>query len=469
MHWYNPDVATDDAERRRAAPRIRSSTRRAASRCTTCSTARSTGTRRSTGVQCPPSGGSATAPQLTPTDFTDWKMVTIRAPQAGRGGDARSTICRRCARATELVLTIPRVGFFTTPAFFANWQTNISNQMRVTMNQTLIVALGAQVDGTDATDAAEPPPGLDAAHARRAARASAATRRSIRCARSSSATYSWNYHQQLDPALAAQKGLFAFQRRDRSRWRRIDDFGAALAQHPLVRRGLGAEALLLRQLRAVRRRRSRVPAHRRGVPELGLLVEHAGARAARRRRSPPTRRATATATRERRGRRGGAARSPVRRARRPPRLRPTSAASTRSRKKQLQATDRRRSSPGLPSDGYGRGATMPVLPNEPTLFYRAGIENICAAIAAQRHRRRGRQAGRRRQALVERRARRRDRRLRRHRDGAGAVAIRAPRRRRRCCKRTSPRRCSRARAPSDALKSTFVAACLAPSAVSIGL
>ena len=62
------------------------------------------------------------------------------------------------------MLTIPRVGFFTTPAFFANWQTNTSNQMRVTTNQALIVATGAAVDGTDTT---VPPstPGLDAAHA----------------------------------------------------------------------------------------------------------------------------------------------------------------------------------------------------------------------------------------------------------------------------------------------------------------
>ena len=37
---------------------------------------------------------------------------------------------------------------------------------------------------------------------------------------------------------------------------------------------------------------------------------------------------------------------------------------------------------GLPSDGYGRGAPAPVLPNEPTLFYRAGTENICEAAAA---------------------------------------------------------------------------------------
>ena len=64
--------------------------------------------------------------------------------------------------------TIPRVGFFSTPAFFANWQTNISNQMRVTTHQALIVATGSSIDGTDTTT---PPgtPGLDAAHATQAA------------------------------------------------------------------------------------------------------------------------------------------------------------------------------------------------------------------------------------------------------------------------------------------------------------
>jgi hypothetical protein len=38
---------------------------------------------------------------------------------------------------------------------------------------------------------------------------------------------------------------------------------------------------------------------------------------------------------------------------------------------------------GLPSDGYGRGAAEPVLPNAPTLFFRAGLENICGSVAAQ--------------------------------------------------------------------------------------
>ena len=38
---------------------------------------------------------------------------------------------------------------------------------------------------------------------------------------------------------------------------------------------------------------------------------------------------------------------------------------------------------GLPSDGYGRGSVAPVLPNQPTLFYRAGLENICETVAAE--------------------------------------------------------------------------------------
>ena len=56
-------------------------------------------------------------------------------------------------------------------------------------------------------------------------------------------------------------------------------------------------------------------------------------------------------------------------------------------------TTKRRDAPipqiagGLPSDGYGRGATAPVLPNQPTLFYRAGLENICEARRRRGHRR----------------------------------------------------------------------------------
>jgi len=36
---------------------------------------------------------------------------------------------------------------------------------------------------------------------------------------------------------------------------------------------------------------------------------------------------------------------------------------------------------GMPNDGYARGSTGAVLANDPTLFYRTGMENFCVALA----------------------------------------------------------------------------------------
>jgi hypothetical protein len=90
------------------------------------------------------------APLFSDEDWDAWRMVTVRAPAPG---DERNVFwdLPRLRQAKELVLDSPRVGFMTTPAFFANWPTNDSNQMRVTMNQTLIVALGTSFDDRDST------------------------------------------------------------------------------------------------------------------------------------------------------------------------------------------------------------------------------------------------------------------------------------------------------------------------------
>ena len=37
----------------------------------------------------------------------------------------------------------------------------------------------------------------------------------------------------------------------------------------------------------------------------------------------------------------------------------------------------------LPSDQYSRGAEQAVLANDPSLFFRTGMENVCAALAGQ--------------------------------------------------------------------------------------
>ena len=38
---------------------------------------------------------------------------------------------------------------------------------------------------------------------------------------------------------------------------------------------------------------------------------------------------------------------------------------------------------GLPTDGYSRGAETPVLPTDSSLFFRSGTENICRRLADQ--------------------------------------------------------------------------------------
>ncbi len=93
------------------------------------------------------------APVLGEDSLSDWRMVTIRKPQAGEPSTAFYDL-QNIKTTTELVLHTPRVGYFTTPAFFSVWQTNEDNQARVTMNQTLITSFGDSFDGNDITVAA---------------------------------------------------------------------------------------------------------------------------------------------------------------------------------------------------------------------------------------------------------------------------------------------------------------------------
>lgn len=80
-------------------------------------------------------------PYYTTSDLTDWQWVTIR-PLASGEKLIQPFDLPTLRTTTTLPLNLPRVGFFTTPAFLALWQTNNSNQHRVTANQALIVATG---------------------------------------------------------------------------------------------------------------------------------------------------------------------------------------------------------------------------------------------------------------------------------------------------------------------------------------
>ncbi|MBA2539063.1 MAG: hypothetical protein H0V17_05460, partial [Deltaproteobacteria bacterium] len=310
--------------------------------------------------------------QFAREDFTTWKMVTIRKPTSGEPTTAffdfptlRST--------SELVSRTPRRGFFSTPAFFANWASNASNQHRVTLNQALIVATGAQIDGTDATTPASTP-GLDTTHATGAC---VGCHQLLDPTRSIfSATYSWFGSPQTDAALIAQPGQFAFQGVI-APMATLEDFGRLLASHPLV-----AEAWVQKLCYYV----SSAPCDPTDPETVRIVDSFRGSNFAWNAlvrdlvSSPLTTHATASATRTE-------VIAVVRR--------DHLCAAIDNRLGlvdicQLDATFSRRVRQttigaivgGLPSDGYGRGSTVAVLPNDPTLFYRAGLENICGELAA---------------------------------------------------------------------------------------
>jgi hypothetical protein len=86
-------------------------------------------------IQCIEHGS---LPYYTAADLSDWRPVTITS-----GADHPEMFDLPALRAASTMgLEMPRVGFFTTPAYLAIWQTNDSNKHRVTANQTLLVALG---------------------------------------------------------------------------------------------------------------------------------------------------------------------------------------------------------------------------------------------------------------------------------------------------------------------------------------
>ncbi len=377
MHWYNPDVAT-------AGTSVAGCTMDPIVYPANALTLHwllygsLDGHKLADGTNCPQTGGGASAAQLAASDFSDWTMVTIRPPNAA---EATTTFydLPTLRGATTLVLSIPRVGFFGTPAFFANWQTNTSNQMRVTMNQTLIVALGASVDGTDDTTAPQnPPPGLDGVHAAQPA--------CLRCHQTLdptrsifAASYSWNYHDQLDTTWSGQPGEFVFQGVV-APVASMNDLGSTLAAHPFFA-GAWVEKLCYYANSAP------CDAADPEFQRLVTLFQSSGyawnTLVAALFASPLTTNAAPTETTTAHGETVAVSRRDHLCAALDSRLGLSDVCGLRATtKKQLMATVPEIVS-GLPSDGYGRGSTIPVLPNQPSLFYRAATENICAAVAAQ--------------------------------------------------------------------------------------
>jgi hypothetical protein len=195
---------------------------------------------------------------IQPSDYTTWNMVNVvqpASPTLPDGGLATTlfydlqTFRNLSTAATpgNLVLNMPRVGFFTTPSFLAQWNTNSSNLARVTMNQTLIVGLNHAFDGTDS---AVPPNGacqqysdggyvcsgglaaLDSSHAAPGSACFACHETLDPMRQYFRQAYSLDYTIQTLPAEMNLPGVFAFDGVSEISTHGIFDLGTQIANHP---------------------------------------------------------------------------------------------------------------------------------------------------------------------------------------------------------------------------------------------
>ena len=67
---------------------------------------------------------------FTDADFSDWRFVDIGLAKTAKAVPIFYDLGSLRAAATSIALRQPRLGFFTTPAFLANWETNEDNQFR---------------------------------------------------------------------------------------------------------------------------------------------------------------------------------------------------------------------------------------------------------------------------------------------------------------------------------------------------
>lgn len=411
------------------------------------------------GQVCQQRGGTASGGQFTQSDFNTWKMVTIRPPKQGeKPTDFFDLVHMRSAN--ELVLAMPRIGFFSTPAFFANWQTNTSNQARVTINQSLIVALGSQVDGTDQTQPSMTP-GLDKVHASDAA--CVGCHKTLDPTRSIlSSTFSWNYHNQVEQKYAGEKGIFAFRGVEKPVGNLVD-FGNVLGSHPLYAQAWAQKLCYWANSQACE---TTDPEFLRVVDVFKNSNYQWSALVRELLSSPLVTHGQSTQTLRDKGEVIAVER----------RDHLCAALNDRLGLKDVCAQDVLSGVPangvvpeimtGLPSDGYGRGAVAPVLPNDPSLFFRAGTENICINVSGMVVDNAKAPAGQKNWSSMQ-----PDAAILDFLHIVMALTDGDPRfaQSQTILKNHFDQAKAQGASASDALKSTFVIACLAPSSVSIGL
>ncbi len=376
MHWYNPSIGNLMYQPAQATCNTATITLPADSYALHQALYGGVFQHKGPTVGCPTI--ATTGFQMLPTDFSTWKMVTIRPPQTGEQRTKFFDL-PTLRSASELVIGTPRPGFFSTPAFGANWPTNTSNQMRVTINQTLIVATGMAVDGNDVTTMAPTTTGMDLNHAQVGSPCFGCHQILDPTRAMFQKTWSYYYYPQSDPTLDGMTNvMFAFQGLIKP-IATIDDFAATLASHPAVPAAWAQKLCYWVNSSACA---TDDPEFQRVVSVFQGANLSWNALVKELVTSPLTTNTVETRTTAQNGEVIAVTRRDHLCAALNNRLGLVDVCGLDITAKRAQSTVPQIVS-GLPSDGYGRGSPIPVLPNQPTLFYRAGLENICESVAAE--------------------------------------------------------------------------------------
>lgn len=175
-------------------------------------------------------GTGYTSPNVTPQDAI-WRPVTVRQAKDGEKLTPFYDLPTLRA-ANEIVVRTPRVGYFTTPAFFANWPTNNSNQHRDTLNQALIVGLGRSINPVDKGTATVLDNGKDGQHSDPTSPCYSCHQTMDPMRNVFRQAYSYSYHAQHDPSQLFSTASFDYLGKT-TKLANLDDFANALIEHPM--------------------------------------------------------------------------------------------------------------------------------------------------------------------------------------------------------------------------------------------
>jgi hypothetical protein len=321
-------------------------------------------------IQC--DGGQSFKPILANAEDSLWRPVTIRAPMAGEKLTPFYDL-KTLRTKNEIVSRIPRVGFFSTAAFFANWQTNKSNQARDAMNQTLVVAIGKSINPVDKGTSTVLDTGVDGEHSDPTSPCYSChqTMDPMRLIFRKAFTYS--YHAQLNPTDIFATSTFDFLG-EKSPLSSLDDLATTLIKHPRYPTAwvqklcyyANSDACSEDDPEFIRIAKAFADSNFDFHTLVGELFS-----------SPIITGAEKTKTRVDLGETVSISRQDHLCASLTNRLKlPTSVCGSIANPTQAQAVAN-----NIPSDGYLRGAEAPALSTDPTLFFRGAGETICQIAA----------------------------------------------------------------------------------------